>query len=138
MYDQLLAYKVNKDKNDMAKKILIVDDEPQIVRLLSQRLKTNGYETFGANDSYQCIKMAREAKPDLILLDIKMPAGGGVHAFTTLKSSTYTSTIPIIFITAYPGDEVKKLIKDMGADGFFAKPFSSSELLNKIRDLIGE
>lgn len=122
----------------MGKRILVVDDEPQIVRLLIQRLKTNGYETFAANDSYQCIKMAREVKPDLILLDIKMPAGGGIHAFNILKSSIYTSTIPIIFITAYPGDEVKKQVKELGADGFFAKPFNSVELLNKIKELIGE
>jgi len=122
----------------MKKKILIVDDEPQIVRLLSQRLKANGYETFAANDSYQCIKMAREVKPDLILLDIKMPAGGGIRAFETLKSSTYTSVIPIIFITAYPGEEVKKEIMELGADGFFAKPFNSVNLLNKIKELIGE
>ena len=122
----------------MKKKILIVDDEPQIVRLLSQRLKANEYETFAANDSYQCIKMAREVKPDLILLDIKMPAGGGIRAFETLKSSTYTSVIPIIFITAYPGEEVKKEIMELGADGFFAKPFNSINLLNKIKELIGE
>ncbi len=122
----------------MGKKILVVDDEPQIVRLLIQRLKVNGYETFAANDSYQCIKMAREVKPDLILLDMKMPAGGGIHAFNTLKSSIYTSSIPVIFITAYPGDEIKKQVKELGADGFFSKPFNSVELLSKIKELIGE
>lgn len=122
----------------MGNKILVVDDEPQIVRLLCQRLKANGYEAFSSNDSYQCIKMAREIKPDLILLDIKMPAGGGIHAFNALKSSVYTSTIPIIFITAYPGDEIKKQVKELGADGFFAKPFNAVELLNKIKELIGE
>ena len=108
----------------MKEKILVVDDEPQIVRLLSHRLKANGYDTFTANDSYHCIKMAREEKPDLILLDIKMPAVGGIGAFKTLKSSTYTSEIPIIFITAYPGEE-KKEIMELGVYGFFAIPFNS-------------
>ena len=122
----------------MGKRILVVDDEPQIVSLLCQRLKASGYEAFAANDSYQCIKMTREIKPDLILLDIKMPAGGGIHAFNTLKSSVYSSTIPVIFITAYPSDEIKKQVKELGADGFFAKPFDSVELLNKIKELIGE
>ena len=121
----------------MNKKILIVDDEPQIVRLLSQRLKANGYETFTADDGYQCLKIAKEVKPDLILLDIKMPAGGGIFAFENLKLSNFTSEIPIIFITAYPGEEVKKQAKDLGANGFFSKPFDSNELLTKIRDLIG-
>jgi len=122
----------------MAKKILVVDDEPQIVRLLSQRLKANGYETFAANDGYQCLKMAQEVKPDLILLDIKMPAGGGVEAFNNLKSSVYTEMIPIIFITANHSDEVKREVMNMGADGFFAKPFNSVDLLNQIKGLIGE
>lgn len=122
----------------MGKKILIVDDEPQIVHLLSQRLKASGFETYGANDSYQCIKMARDILPDLILLDMKMPAGGGIQAFNNLKSSMYTQNIPIIFITAYPGPEVEKQVKDLGADGFFAKPFNSMELLKKIKALIGE
>ena len=121
----------------MNKKILVVDDEPQIVSLLSARLKANGYETFAANDADTCIIMAREVQPDLILLDMKMPAGGGIRAFESIKSSVYTSNIPIIFITAYPGEEVIKLVKDIGADGFFSKPFKSIELLTKIKDLIG-
>jgi len=56
------------------KKILIVDDEPQIVRLLSQRLKANGYETFTADDGYQCLKIAKEVKPDLILIALLISA----------------------------------------------------------------
>ena len=122
----------------MGKKILVVDDEPQIVHLLCQRLKANGYETFAANDTYQCLKMTREVKPDLIILDMKMPAGGGIQAFENLKSSIYTSTIPVIFITAYPGEEVIKQVKDLGAAGFFSKPFKSVDLLNRIKELIGE
>lgn len=122
----------------MAKKILVVDDEPQIVRLLSQRLKASGYDTYGANDGYQCLKVTKEVKPDLILLDIKMPAGGGIQAFNNLRSSIYTQNIPIIFITAYPGPEVEKQVKELGADGFFAKPFNSAELLEKIEALISE
>ena len=122
----------------MKKKILIVDDMPSIVRLLSKRLNASGFETFVANDGYQCTKMAKEVKPDLILLDLEMPAGGGINAFENLKASAYTSTIPIIFITSFPGEEVKKLIMELGADGFFPKPFKFVELLKKIKELIGE
>ena len=120
----------------MKKKILIVDDELTIVGLLAMRLKANGYETFVANDGYQGLKMARDVKPDLILLDLKMPAGGGVHALENLKALRYTSTIPIIIITALQGEEVKKLTMEIGADGFFSKPFKSVELLKKIEELI--
>ena len=122
----------------MNKKILIVDDEPEIVHLLSMRLKANGYETFVANDGLEGFKIARGGKPDLILLDLKMPKGGGFLAFENLKASRYTSTIPIIIITALLVEEVKKLTIEMGADGFFSKPFKSVELLKKIEELIGE
>ena len=122
----------------MKKKILIVDDEPSVVKLLSKQLEVNGYKAYGVNDCYHCIKMAKEVKPDLILLDMQMPAGGGIHAFEGLKASIYTSTIPIIFITAVPGEEVKKLIMELGADGFFQKPFKIAELLKKIEELIGK
>jgi len=122
----------------MKKKILIVDDEPSIVRLLSKRLKVNGYETFVAEDSYQCIKRAREEKPDLILLDMKMPAGGGLVAFENLKASVYTSTIPVIFVTAQPEEEVKKQVMELGADGFIAKPFNGVDLLNTVKEIFAE
>ncbi len=121
----------------MKKKILIVDDVVSYTKLLSKRLKDYGYETFIANDGYTCIKITKEVKPDLILLDMQMPAGGGLQAFENLKDSYNTSEIPVIFITAYPGEEVIKQAKDLGADGFFSKPLDSLQLLEKIRDLIG-
>ncbi len=121
----------------MKKKILIVDDVISYTKLLSKRLKDYGYETFIANDGYTCIKITKEVKPDLILLDMQMPAGGGLQAFENLKASVYTTMIPIIFITALPGKEVEHLIMDLGADGYFSKPFKFSELQKKIKDLIG-
>ncbi len=121
----------------MRKKILIVDDDPKIVRLLVIRLEVNEYKAFGAIDSYSCIKMANELKPDLILMDMQLPGTGGVATFEALKASVFTSMIPIIFISALPEKEVKDLIKDLGADGFFPKPFKIIELLKKIKKLIG-
>lgn len=121
----------------MKKKILVVDDEEQIVKLLTMRLQTNNYEVIIAYDGYQCVQMAKGEKPDLILLDIKMPNGGGVNAFETLRSNIYTEIIPVIFITAYPSQEVKKRVTEMGASGFISKPFDSEELLMKIQSIIG-
>ena len=121
----------------MKKKILVVDDETQIVRLLSLRLQANNYDVIVAYDGYQCIQMVKAENPDLILLDIKMPMGGGIEAFENLRNNKITEKIPVIFITAFPSVEVKKQVIDMGADGFIAKPFSSEELLNKIRSIVG-
>jgi len=122
----------------MKKKILIVDDETQIVRLLSMRLEANNYEIVKAYDGNQCTQVAKSEKPDLILLDIKMPMGGGITAFETIRNNEITKNIPIIFITAYPSEQVKKQVIEMGADGFISKPFNSEDLIDKIQSIIGE
>ncbi len=112
----------------MKKKILIVDDEPGIVRLLSIRLKARGYEVFEAYDGLQCVKIAEEEVPDLILLDIKMPAMSGIVAFEKLIQMDITKNIPVVFMTAYPKLEVKNQVAFMGAKGFISKPFISEDL----------
>ena len=112
----------------MKKKILIVDDEPGIVRLLSMRLKAKGYEVFEAFDGLECVKIAEEEVPDLILLDIKMPVMSGIAAFEKLIQLDITKEIPVIFMTAYPKLEVKNQVLYMGAKGFISKPFISKDL----------
>lgn len=120
----------------MKKKILVVDDEPQVVRLLSLRLKADNFDVISAYDGYQCVEVAKLELPDLILLDIKMPLGGGVKAFENLKNIATTNTIPVIFITAYPSIEVKKQVMEMGAEDFIAKPFNSEVLIEKINTIL--
>ncbi len=112
----------------MKKKILIVDDEPGIVNLLSMRLKAKGYEVFEAFDGLQCVKIAEEEVPDLILLDIKMPHMSGIKAFEKLIQMDITKNIPVVFMTAYPKLEVKNQVAFMGAKGFISKPFISKDL----------
>lgn len=122
----------------MAKKILIVDDELHIVKLLASRLRADNYEIRVAYDGYQCIKVAREEKPDLIILDIKMPAGGGIHAFETFQALPETIITPVIFITAYATEEIRKQVLEMGAEDFITKPFDSDDLLRKVRKALGD
>ena len=112
----------------MNKKILIVDDEPGIVRLLSMRLKGNGYEVFIAFDGLQCVKIAEEEVPDLILSDIKMPVMDGITAFKKLIQMDITKEIPVIFMTAFPKLEMQNQVASMGAKGFISKPFISKDL----------
>ena len=121
----------------MKKKILVVDDETQIVRLLSMRLKANNYEIVKAYDGNQCTQVAKTEKPDLILLDIKMPMGGGITAFESIRKNEITKNIPIIFITAYPSEQIKQQVIEMGAEGFISKPFNSEDLLDQIHSIIG-
>lgn len=119
----------------MKKKILVVDDELPIIRLLTLRLRANNFDVISAHDGYQCVETAKLESPDLILLDIKMPGGGGINAFKNLKNIDNTRSIPVIFITAYPSDEIKEMVMEMGAQGFIAKPFDTellTESINKI------
>ena len=111
----------------MKKKILIVDDEPGIVKLLSMRLKSKGYQVFQAYDGMECVEIAEKEIPDLILLDVKMPQGGGIGAFEKLILSDATREIPVIFMTAYPKLEIKNKVTKMGATGFVSKPFDSAD-----------
>ena len=122
----------------MAKKILVADDEPEIVQALQIRLKEAGYEVVVAFDVIQTIYQAHKEKPDLIILDIRMPAGDGIGVYEKLKISSETAVIPVIFITAYANDEIVKKVSEMGAEGFFAKPFSVDKLLIKVKTLLGE
>lgn len=120
----------------MKKRILIVDDEPSIVRLLSLRLRVKGYEVIEAFDGLQCVKIATEEVPDLILLDIKMPNMDGISAFEKLIQMDITKKIPIIFMTAYPKVELKDKVLKMGAMDCISKPFISEDFEQTIARVI--
>jgi len=122
----------------MAKKILIVDDEPNIVQVIAERLSASGYKVVVGYDSVQAVNLAHSEKPDLILLDIKMPAGGGIGVFESLKRSVHTSIIPVIFITAYGDEETRKKVIDKGAADFITKPFESNDLIMRVKKALGE
>ncbi len=118
------------------KKILIVDDNKEIVRLLSLRLKANKFDVSVAHDGIQCVQIAKDELPDLILLDIKMPLGGGIRALETLKAMPDTNEIPVIIITAFASKEVKRLVKEVGAIDLISKPFNSDELMKKVNNAL--
>jgi two-component system response regulator VicR len=122
----------------MAKKILIVDDDKQIALLLGSRLKANKYEIVMAYDAWQAVAKAFKEKPDLIILDMKMPAGGGISVMENLRNSIDTALTPVIVITAYPSLEIRQKVKEMGAVDFISKPFKAEDVLSRIRKGLGE
>ncbi len=122
----------------MAKKVLVVDDDLRIVKLLASRLKANEYEVTVAYDGCQCIEVACQERPDLILLDIAMPAGDGLSTFEKLRTIPNTAAIPVIFITAYPSEDSESEALEMGAEAFIPKPFNSNDVLLKVKSALGE
>ena len=122
----------------MTKKILIVDDEPDAVGLLSIRLKSNGYDVISALDGEACLKKAVEEKPDLIILDILMPKINGFEVCKRLKERDETKDIPVIMLTALAKEQDVSKGLEEGADCFITKPFNSADLLDEIKTALTE
>lgn len=117
----------------MSKKILIVDDEKDIVELLEFNLETEGYKTITAFDGEEAIKKAITSTPDLILLDIMLPKKDGLEVLRELRTSAVTRNIPVIFLTA-KGSEIDEVIGlELGADDYIIKPISIRKLLARIK-----
>jgi two-component system KDP operon response regulator KdpE len=113
-----------------AAKILVVDDEPQIRRVLRSTLAARGYVITDAKTGEEAIEWARREAPDLILLDVNMPGIGGIEACRQIRR---VSSAPIIMLTVRNAERDKVLALDAGADDYIVKPFGIEELLARIR-----
>ncbi|MBN1273913.1 MAG: response regulator [Candidatus Aminicenantes bacterium] len=123
----------------MAKKILVVDDELQIVKMISARLTALGYEVSTALDGNDALKKAKEIPPDLIILDIVMPGLDGTDISQILKEDKTTANIPIIFVTGLlDKKEAGNIHYSIAGKYFLAKPFDSNELINTVRKVLKE
>ena len=123
---------------EQKKKILIVDDERDILKALMIRLQGAGYEVVTAFDGAQGIFMAHKEKPDLILLDIRMPAGDGFSVVEKLKHSPSTFSIPVIFLTGSPEKDSEERAMTLGARFYIKKPYDPEELLDAIKRALGK
>jgi DNA-binding response OmpR family regulator len=117
-------------------KILVIEDEVDITDVVKRRLQDAGYTPLIANDPYNGLKLAREEKPDLILLDLKLPAGGGLSVLKNLKTSPETQNIPVIILTGSRSAEVKDVALRDGATAFLEKPYDHQVLLVTIKDVL--
>jgi len=122
----------------MAKRILVVDDEPNIVMMVENRLKASGYEVISAGDGQEGLDKARGEKPDLIILDLMLPKLDGFKVCRMLKFDEKYKNIPVIIFTARAGQEEEKRSHETGADAYITKPFESTVLLGKIKELLKE
>src|SRR5258708_15822485 len=121
----------------MKKSILIAEDDIRIAAALSIRLEAAGYEVLTATDGLQGLKIVLEYHPDLILTDIWMPVGLGFSVAQRLQDLGLGG-IPIIFITASKQKGLRKIAKDLGAVGFFEKPYDSEQLLAAIASALAD
>ncbi|MFA6320634.1 MAG: response regulator [Candidatus Omnitrophota bacterium] len=120
----------------MAKKILIIDDEPDMLEILKFRLEKNGYKITTASSGEEGLKKAEKVNPDLILLDILLPGMSGLEVVKRMKKNRATKNIPIIMVTALISRDVKTEGLNNGAEYLISKPFDPAELLAEIKNVI--
>ena len=121
----------------MPKKILIADDEPNIIKMVESRLQSQGYIVIAARDGEQALEKAKSEKPDLIILDVMMPKLDGNEVCRRLRASAECKNIPIVMLTACgQAADIKKGMEG-GADSYVSKPFKSATLLGIVSALAG-
>ena len=123
------------------KKILIVDDEQDVLTYLTALFQDNGYETITAKDGIEGFDLAKTAKPDLITLDITMPDQSGVRTYRYYKGNGELKDIPVIIVTAI-GDSMRSFLKKLAGfpepEGFMNKPIDEKKLLKMVADLLNK
>lgn len=122
----------------MAARILVVDDEVHIANIIKLTLEHEGFEALVANDGADGLRLAREEKPDLILLDLMLPSIDGYKVCRLLKFDDKYKHIPIVLLSAMGEAQDRELGRQVGADLYISKPFKPDELVENIRQLLGE
>ena len=119
-------------------RILIVDDEPSIVKMVSKRLEVEGFDVLIAMDGQEGLAKAQAESPDLIILDLMLPKLNGYEICTMLKQDTRYQKIPILLLTAKAQSKDEQLGMECGANAYMRKPFQAKELIENIRSLLAQ
>ena len=119
--------------SDCPSKVLVVDDDPEIVTFLSTLLELEGIESSVATSAAAALEQLEQGAPDLVLLDIAMPDRDGIDLCKELKSDPRTAEVPVFVVSARPGKDVVERALAAGAEEFIRKPFENAELISRIR-----
>ncbi len=119
----------------MAKKILVVDDDPTVVHLIQSRMEVNGYEVISASDGEEGLKFVRDYEPNLVLLDVILPKMDGYTFVKEFKKIADLKTIPVIVMTVK--SQLQDLFKQEGIEAYIIKPIKLQDLLKKVESYIG-
>ena len=117
--------------------LLIVEDDADIRRSLSIRLGAGGYRVVGASNPASAMSTAEREHPDLIVLDVLLPGGDGFAVAARMRAFPTLETTPLIFLTASRRPEYRRRAEELGAVGFFEKPYEAAELIDRIDEVLG-
>ncbi len=127
---------VPEEFEQRAKRVLIVDDDPDIVKLMQRMLRAKGYETASASNGFEAGALLGTYEPQLVTLDLEMPGLGGLDVIKFMRSSPHYKRIQVLVVSGMPQDELDTAL-EAGADGVLEKPFKKDVLITKIWELIG-
>ena len=116
--------------------ILIVEDNDKNLKLVRDVLQVKGYRTIEAGTAEEGIELAREQKPDLVLMDIQLPGMNGIEALKVLRADASTERIPVIAVTASVMQQDRNLITEAGFDGYIGKPINLREFIESVRAML--
>jgi DNA-binding response OmpR family regulator len=116
--------------------VLLADDDPGLRRLIGTTLGTEDFDLLHATDGQEALDIARQRRPELVLLDVNMPKLDGFEVCRSLKNEPETANIKVVMLTARGADVDRARGRDAGADDYFIKPFSPVQLLNKVYSLL--
>lgn len=119
-------------------RILLIEDEPSIQRLIGYALGTRGHDVIVAPDGAQGLEQAEKQPPDLILLDMVMPEVGGMEVLSALRADSRLRKIPVLIVTASAQKEEAERAMEMGAAGYLVKPFHVLDLQERVEGLLSE
>ncbi len=116
----------------MGARILVVEDDPDIMRIISHALESAGYQVVPAYGGEDAIRKVRAQKPNLVLTDLAMPGVSGVDVIAAIKSDPETAPIPVIAVTAHVWNGIAQAAGKAGCDGYISKPFNARQLLQLV------
>ncbi len=123
-------------QQENVKTVLIIDDDQQLVLALSTFLKGHGYKIRAAYDATYGMRDCFKENVDLVILDLGLPAGGGLFILDNIKKSPQLNSLPVVVLTAKIDDGVKNLVLSRGASAYFRKPFEPAKLLETIQEIL--
>jgi DNA-binding response OmpR family regulator len=118
--------------------ILVVEDELDVQKVVAKRLTSRGFTVHCASDGYQAVEKAHKIAPDLIVLDLQLPAGGGLSVLRKLRISDSTKNTHIVVLTGMTNELIKQSVLTEGVDAYLQKPYDSQVLLDTIDKILGK
>lgn len=121
----------------MGRDVLLIEDEPNIIEAIRFILSRDGWHVFSHSDGSTAANKVRDAKPDLVILDVMLPGRSGFDILRDVRADSETSEMPVLMLTAKGQSRDREMAESLGVTRFMTKPFSNNDMLSVVRELVG-